>query len=745
MAAPNIVSVNSPATAPGLTSSEHIEQQQASCIDMSSVWPNSFTHRVTDGHTTVAVEFVGHPVRSANFEVLVQDESGLLHPHQPAVGAGHTYLGRIADMPGAVAAGLGRADGSFLCRISFEQGVEWSSHSARGSIVANATVSGDTEWQPRFVIDAPSVGPGGAGSRVFAAEMGVDVTHSYFVTAGSGSVAATLEMVEFSVMAANLPFLRDAAVVHRLGKVVVRGSAAADPYAGVGVSGPGLSLVQVVREQWERAPRGTHQLATLVTHPLSVAGSAFSGVGVGTEWSYSVVRALSNGDFSWYWRLLAGLMWGATPPKAEEDIAEGPTIMAGNQLSRFSSADVALIVAHRNTKLSILQDLGPYAASLPPRANMDRVTLTNASLQVTHKMDLLENDSSSNGHSPLAIAFVPPMTALGGTIIRNPPSNDIIYAPPARLPHGVVDFFAYKIMSDPTAPMGGRTATGYVTVRGVVRDDLVLHWSLDEGAGIVAYDTSPSQIHGVVLGGTRWVDGHIRGAMWLDGLTGEVAASRGLNMSTDRITITGWVRSDGPIATNAVAGLALCRDRLPTSTVTNTTSAGIHLLGPNELRYHWGSGNNPSYRFSSGLTLSCEQWTFVALVISPTQATLYKKEPQGSLEFAHTPAGHTFDPQSFKGPFVLGNDHMVPGRHFKGGMDDFRIFRSALTNKEIAFLAENSSHGVPNTTRLPPMPITKAGILGQPEISYTTWQPPRAAEAIDSAGTFCEIVDPTPI
>ncbi len=624
--------------------------------------PSTFSANVSTSNETVTVDFTQHPIRSSNFQVLVQDSSGNLNNHTPA--ASRIYFGTVQGHPGARAAGLLKSGGTLLCRIYFESGVEWSSTGG------TASVRGSTNWSPAW--PTTLVPADGAGSTVYAAEVGVDSTYRQYLAANS-NVNDTVEIAEFSVMASNLAYLRDAAILHRLGKVIVRSNQAQCPYETHG--GDTGGLLNEVRNQWNNVlPVGsTHDLA-LVARPGAGGGLAWVGV-IGTASRYSSNGTDANGDFSIIWRHEAGHNWGSSHYEGGGN-PEGSTIMSNNSLSRFSSSELAKILAHRNTKLGILDNLGSYSFPLPPRANGDRAHFI-VGQPVT--IDVLANDSDSNGQSIGIHSFDNP-TALGGTVALSagtgPGGRDrLIYTPPPGLAAGT-DHFKYRI-----ADSAGDTAIGYVTLRPLFNDDLAAHWTLDDGSGATARETTSSQFHGAVAGGAGWTTGRIGGALTLDGSDDNVSAPP-LDLNTNTVTISGWLRRHGAQA--QWAGIGFCRG--------GGTSAGLNFGTSHELRYHWGAGSNPSYNFNSGLVVPDNTWTFVALVVSPAQATLYMKPAGGSLQSA-TATG-TFSAQAFDADFHLGYDPNSGARRFKGDMDDFRVFRRALTSGEIASLA--GENGTPS-------------------------------------------------
>lgn len=640
--------------------------------------PASFSSNISNGSQTVTVDFVQHPIRSSNFQVLVQDSSGNFTSQTPA--ASRIYFGTVQGQPGALAAGLLKSSGTLICRIYFESGVEWSSTGG------TASVNGSTNWTPAWPTSL--VPAGGAGSTVYGAEVGIDSSFNHYTACG-GNVTDTVEMSEFSIMAANLAYLRDAAILHKIGKVVVRTSQAQDIYDPHG-GDTGL-LLDEVKDQWNNVINGTvgttHDVALVAT---SNANGGLGWVGaIGTGNRYSSDDSDGSGDFSVVWRHEGGHNWGSNHYEGGGN-PEGSTIMSNNSLSRFSSSELAKIIAHRNTKTGILDNLGAYSLPLPPRANMDRASFVVGS-SVT--LDVLGNDSDSNGQSIGILSFVSP-TAKGGTVALSagtgPGGRDqLTYTPPVGMTSGT-DTFSYRIQDS-----AGNTATGYVAVQPLFNDELAAHWTLNDASGTTAKDTTSAQDHGTVAGSAVWASGHLGGALTLDG-TDDQVASPPLDLNTNAMTISGWVRRNGTQA--QWAGLAFCRG--------GSTSSGFNLGTANELRYHWGAGSNPSYNFSSGLTLPDATWTFVSLVIAPTQATIYMKPVGGSLQSA-TATG-TFSAQAFDDSFYLGTDPGFSTRRFKGDMDDFRVFRRSLTLAEITSLANDN--GTPSAPSPALAAVKMAGI-----------------------------------
>lgn len=163
--------------------------------------PATFSRTVTLGSSTVTLNFKLHSVRSSNFEVYTQNGTGSLV--SSGVDVPRTYLGTVTGMPGAIVAGLLKADNTLYYKVILEDGTSWQSTGG------TAGASGSANWIPAFPTRV--VGAGGAGSSVYACEEGVDVTNRFFVDCGS-SVAETLLNVEWAAIKVDAIFLRDAAI-----------------------------------------------------------------------------------------------------------------------------------------------------------------------------------------------------------------------------------------------------------------------------------------------------------------------------------------------------------------------------------------------------------------------------------------------------------------------------------------------------------------------------------------------------
>jgi len=212
----------------------------------------------------------------------------------------------------------------------------------------------------------------------------------------------------------------------------------------------------------------------------------------------------------------------------------------------------------------------------------------------------------------------------------------------------------------------------------VTDPDLLGWWTLDEGVGTTAVDWSGHGNHGRLMGSAEWTHGVQGGALYLAG--GAHVEIPALNVKTNTVTMTAWVRRDG--RQTDWAAVLFKRE--------GGAISGMGFGPANELRYHWTDKN---WDFATGIVPPDREWFFMALVIEPTQGTLYFN---GTDTFARNTVAH--DPDPFDGVLRIGQDWAT--RDLKGTVDDVRLYNKVLSEDEIkavmrgdASLAWNAAPG----------------------------------------------------
>ncbi|RME97702.1 MAG: LamG domain-containing protein, partial [Bacteroidetes bacterium] len=151
-------------------------------------------------------------------------------------------------------------------------------------------------------------------------------------------------------------------------------------------------------------------------------------------------------------------------------------------------------------------------------------------------------------------------------------------------------------------------------------------------------------------------------ALYLNGAENDRGEGSTLNLNTNTFTTSAWIK---PSKDHGIAGLLFWRG--------GSTTSGIHLTTGNEVRYHW-DGDKRTWQ--SGAYAPVGEWTHVALVVEPNQATIYVN----GVPYVNT-ASHPVE--AFDTPFLLGDDPCCGGRNFQGEVDEVCVWDRALTQIEI--------------------------------------------------------------
>ena len=157
-----------------------------------------------------------------------------------------------------------------------------------------------------------------------------------------------------------------------------------------------------------------------------------------------------------------------------------------------------------------------------------------------------------------------------------------------------------------------------------------------------------------------------------------VAASAGSLMASN-LTYAMWIKPSGPVQN--WTGLLMDRAYQGTGFGFGGATDGT---GMSELAYTWN--NNTTWSYNSHLFPSAHQWCFVAMVIQPTQATIYLITTNG-VQTATNAIAH--DSEAVGGAWRIGDDAdgsiggNVGIRTFPGAIADVSVFLSALSGSQL--------------------------------------------------------------
>ena len=169
-----------------------------------------------------------------------------------------------------------------------------------------------------------------------------------------------------------------------------------------------------------------------------------------------------------------------------------------------------------------------------------------------------------------------------------------------------------------------------------------------------------------------------------------VTASVG-SMVASNLTYAMWINPSGPV--ESYAGLLMDRGAAGEGFGFggNANASGMY-----ELTYTWNQ--NTTSGFNSSLFPPVNQWSFVAMVISPAQTVLYLINSNGVQAATNLLAN---DAEEFGVAWHLGDDGVFGGgvRTFPGMIDQAAVFISALSESQLLNLYDNG-------VGAPPQPST---------------------------------------
>ena len=125
----------------------------------------------------------------------------------------------------------------------------------------------------------------------------------------------------------------------------------------------------------------------------------------------------------------------------------------------------------------------------------------------------------------------------------------------------------------------------------------------------------------------------------------------------------------------------------------------VDATGTADLGYTWNDNNADTWDFSSYLFPPTNQWSFVAMVIAPTQATLYLINSNG-LQSAVNAIPH--DSEQFANTWYVGHDANGGAgsgtRTFPGTISSVSVYLSALSEGQLSTLYAAGVQSVPSVT-----------------------------------------------
>jgi subtilase family serine protease len=318
----------------------------------------------------------------------------------------------------------------------------------------------------------------------------------------------------------------------------------------------------------------------------------------------------------------------------------------------------------------------PYLASVPP-ATLTAYAGSNISLTV-----------SAGGQATLAYQWFYDGTAIAGATGATlnfsslQPTNSGRYFVVVTNNYGAVTSAVCALSVIATPPYVAQTYTMAP----------VACWRLNETSGTTAYDLiggfNGTNNGSLVLGvsgptAPAWPGFESGNTAYQFSGSGTSVSVPALNLNTNTVTITAWVNTSG--TQGYYPGIF--------SWQGGGSSRGQFIFsnGNNKLACYW----NGSLQTST-LVVPTNQWTFVALVVSPTNTVIYIATNSTLAAWTNTAANQ---PAAFTNTAYIGTS---PYGSYTGGIDEVTVYNQSLAGSQIASLLAASQTASPAVTLTAP-------------------------------------------
>jgi len=223
------------------------------------------------------------------------------------------------------------------------------------------------------------------------------------------------------------------------------------------------------------------------------------------------------------------------------------------------------------------------------------------------------------------------------------------------------------------------------------------------------------------------------------------------NLSTNNplaVTMAAWIYPTASEPSNA----GLVFSRANGSVCGLDYSSALDASGNRTLGYMWNNNDPNTYNWSSWLVPPQDQWSLVALTVSPTNAILYLLNTNSFYSCAHV---YNHVPQQFPGSTLIGDDSYDGGnggRAFVGTIDDVAVFNRILSSDQVVglFAVAAGISNFPPTIAAPPastnayqMQAVRMTVLagGTPPLAYQWMAGPSGQGVFTNLADNGRIVD----
>ena len=386
-------------------------------------------------------------------------------------------------------------------------------------------------------------------------------------------------------------------------------------------------------------------------------------------------------------------------------------VRSGNTFTSYLSADGATWTQEGTTTIAMgTSVLIGLAVDSNNTGALNATTFDHVSLMTATGASLTPASGGSGSVNLLATATGPSgatLTVTGvtqgayGTVVNNG-DGTVTYTP--STPYARTDSFTYTI-SDGL----GDTATGR-SLWWMPVWTLIIHSPKAREPRVPTPPATGLRRRSREQHGRR---GFAGGALAFNG-SSSYATIPTLNLNSNTVTIAGWVNRNGSQSPLDRHGLLPLQQRIGDFTSARRMNCVTH-----------GTVMPSTYGWNSGLTVPNGQWTFVALVITGSNGTIYMQPQGGAMQSATNAVANS--PAAFDGVTDFGQDP-TGGRFFNGSLDELRIYNTALSSSAISALSSDTPPTVATPAAASPNPVndsrTNLSVLGasasgEPTLIYT--------------------------
>jgi glucose/arabinose dehydrogenase len=221
-----------------------------------------------------------------------------------------------------------------------------------------------------------------------------------------------------------------------------------------------------------------------------------------------------------------------------------------------------------------------------------------------------------------------------------------------------------------TVPTADRTYTAVFAQTTTLPPGAVGEWSLDDGAGTSALDSTGNGHVGTLVGGPSWIAGHVGGALQFDGSNDyvDIALESAFDF-TGAFSVSFWMRRNG--FANSWEALVTKGD--------SSWGVGRNNNG-HSIAFTTFNASGTSQDLFGTTVVDNDQWHHVVVVYTGSQKQLYI---DGALNAS---ANYTQVIRTNNLNVRMGMNQEFPSAMFGGALDEVRIYGRALTPAEVALL-----------------------------------------------------------